>query len=213
LSLDPLASEPSCETTPPHEHFPYGLCNYSRAHAEALVARQAGKEIASKYSSDSNPASGYYSYSSYEFNFRSDPIKPESNINTTKEPLSGPATGLVITSTPASRFVYWPDHKPADLTDDNSCCVAYLDTLPFQEGIPLAPNDERTPTKVATFDSRLSIPDREVFLAAGDAGISENRPDRYLDDISDYELSTNAPPDETSDDKNALRDCSKKRNE
>jgi hypothetical protein len=24
------ASEPSCEVIPPHEHFPYGLCNFSR---------------------------------------------------------------------------------------------------------------------------------------------------------------------------------------
>jgi hypothetical protein len=53
-----LATEPSCENVPLHEYFPYGLCNASRAHAEALVARRAGKEIASDYCSDSNPASG-----------------------------------------------------------------------------------------------------------------------------------------------------------
>jgi hypothetical protein len=114
-----------------HEHFPYGLCNASRAHAEALAARRAGKEIASDYSSDSNPASGYYSDSSYELDFRSDPTKPESENKPTEEPLSGLATGLVITSTPAKRFIYWPDRKPADLTDDNSRCIAYFETLPF----------------------------------------------------------------------------------
>jgi hypothetical protein len=133
------APEPTCGMTPLNENFPYGLCNSSRAHVEALAARRASKEIASEYSSDSNPASGYYSDSSYEFDFMSDPIESESEINTTEEPLSGPAAGLVITSTPAGRFVYWPDRKPADLTDDNSCCVAYLDTLPFQEGTPLDP--------------------------------------------------------------------------
>jgi hypothetical protein len=79
-----------CETTPLHEHFPYGLCNSSRAHAEALAARRAGKEITSEYSSDYNPVSGYYSNSSYEFDFGSDPTKPESKINTTEESLSGP---------------------------------------------------------------------------------------------------------------------------
>jgi hypothetical protein len=47
------APEPSCETTPLHEHFPYENCNSSRAHVEALAARQTGKEIASEYSSDS----------------------------------------------------------------------------------------------------------------------------------------------------------------
>jgi hypothetical protein len=54
---------------------------------EALVARRAGKEIISDYSSDSNPASGYYSDSSYEFDFGSDPAEPESEITTTEESL------------------------------------------------------------------------------------------------------------------------------
>jgi hypothetical protein len=109
----------------------------------------------SDYSSDSNPTSGYYLDSSYEYDFGSDPTEPKSEINMTEEPLSGPATGLVITSTPIRRSDYWPDHKPADLTDDNSRCVTYLDTLPFQEGTPLAPNEEQTSTKVVTSDSGL----------------------------------------------------------
>jgi hypothetical protein len=125
------AIEPSCAYSPLHEHFPYGLCNASKAHAEALTARQAGKEIVSDCISDSNPVSGYYSDSSYECDFGSDPYKPESETFTSEQALSGPATGLVITSTPAGRFVYWPDRKPADLTDGNSRCVAYLDSLPF----------------------------------------------------------------------------------
>jgi hypothetical protein len=181
------APKPSCETTTLHEHFPYGLCNASRAHAETLTTRRVGKEIASDYSLDSNPASGYYSDSSYEFDFGSDPTELESEINKTEEPLSDPANSLVITSTPAARFVYWPDRKPADLTNDNSRCVAYLDTLPFQEGTPLAPNEDHTSTEVVTTDSGLCTPDRQVFMAASDAGPSETRPDRYLDDISEYE--------------------------
>jgi hypothetical protein len=64
---------PSCEDAPLHEHFPYDHCNASRAHAKAHVAHQAGKEIVSDYSSDSDPTSGYYSDSSYEFNFGSGP--------------------------------------------------------------------------------------------------------------------------------------------
>jgi hypothetical protein len=135
------AIETSCADSPLHEHFPYGLCIASKAHVKALTVRGAGKEIASDYTSDSNPVSGYYSDSSYEFDFGSDPDEPESETFTTEQPLSGPATGLVITSTPAGRFVYWPDRKPADLTDGNSCCVAYLDSLPFQEGTPLAPTE------------------------------------------------------------------------
>jgi hypothetical protein len=45
---------------------------------------------------------------------------------------------MVITSTPAGRFVYWPDRKPTDLISGDSCYVAYIDSLPFQEGTPLA---------------------------------------------------------------------------
>jgi hypothetical protein len=101
-----LATEPSCADAPLHEHFPFGICNASRAHAEALIARWAGKEIVSSYTSDSNPDSGYYSDSSYEFNFGSDPDEPESEDSMTEQPLSGPATRLVITSTPTGRFVY-----------------------------------------------------------------------------------------------------------
>jgi hypothetical protein len=118
------ATEPSCADFPLHEHFPYGLCNASKAHAKALTTRRVGKEIVSDYTSDSNPASDYYSDSSYEFYFGSDPEEPESENSTTEQPLSRPASGLVITSTPAWRFVYWPDCKPTDPTDGNSRCVA-----------------------------------------------------------------------------------------
>jgi hypothetical protein len=110
------AIEPSYADSPLHEHFPYSLCNGSKAHAKALTTRRVGKETVSDYTSDSNPVSGYYSDSSYEFDFGSDPDEPESEISTTEQPLSGPATGLVITSMPAERFVYWPDRKPANLT-------------------------------------------------------------------------------------------------
>jgi hypothetical protein len=114
------ATEPSCADYSLHEHFPYGLCDASKAHAKALTACRAGKEIVSDYTSDSNPVSGYYSDSSYELDFSSDPDEPESENSTTEQPLSGPATGLVITSTPAGTFVYWPDRKPADLTETSN---------------------------------------------------------------------------------------------
>jgi hypothetical protein len=197
-SASPWAIEPSCADSPLHEHFPYGLCIASKAHAKALSARRVGKEIASEYDSDYNPISGYYSDSSYEFDFGADPDEPESETYTMEQPLSGPASSLVITSTPADRFVYWPDRKPADLTDENSRCVAYLDSPPFQEGTPLAPTKEHTPTEVATSDSSLGSPDRQVFMTTNDTpGPSGTVPDRYLEDISADELSANAPADET----------------
>jgi hypothetical protein len=88
----------------------------SRARTEAPSSRRAGKEPVPEYNSDSdtapglasdsNPLSGVYSDSAYEFDFGSDPEDSESEDNTTEHPLSGPASGLVITSTPARRFVY-----------------------------------------------------------------------------------------------------------
>jgi hypothetical protein len=198
------AIEPSCADSPLHEHFPYDLCNASKAHAKALTACRAGKEIVSDYTSDSNPVSGYYSDSSYEFDFESNPDEPESEISTTEQPLSGSATGLVITSTPAGRFVYWPDCKPADLTVGNSCYVAYLDSLPFQDGTPFSLAEEHTPTEVATTDSSLGSPDRQVFMTTNEMpGPSGTQPDRFLEDILADELSANAPAYKTSDDKNA----------
>jgi hypothetical protein len=208
------AIEPSCADSPLHEHFPYGLCIASKAHAKALSARRVGKEIASEYDSDSNPISGYYSDSSYEFDFGADPDKPESETYTTEQPLSGPASGLVITSTPAGRFVYWPDRKPADLIDENSRCVAYLDSLPFQEGTPLAPTEEHTPTEVATSDSSLGSPNRQVFMTTNEmSGPSGTVPDRYLENISANELSANAPADETNANRDARREHNRKQNE
>jgi hypothetical protein len=164
--------------------------------------------------SDSNPLFGFYSDSAYEFDFGSDPEEPESKDNYTEQPLSGPASGLVITSTPAGRFVYWPDRKPADLTNGNSRYVAYLNSLPFQEGTPLARAEEYTPTEVASSDSSLGNPDRQVFMAAGDTPApSGTASDRYLEDISADELSANAPADETDANRDARRERNRKRSE
>jgi hypothetical protein len=135
------ATQPSHVVSPPREHSTRGPRIVSRPRTEAPSSRRAGKEpvpeynsdsdIAPGHASDSNPLSGFYSDSSYEFDFGSDPEDPESEDNTTEHPLSGLASGLVITSTPAGRFVYWPDRKPADLISGDSRYVAYLDSLPF----------------------------------------------------------------------------------
>jgi hypothetical protein len=135
------ATQPSHVETQPREHLTRGPRNVSRARTEDPPARRAGKEPVPEYNSDSDtapghasdsdPLFGFYLDSTYEFDFGPDPEDPESEDNSTEQPLSGPASGLVITSTPAGRFVYWPDHKPADLTRGNSRYVAYLDSLPF----------------------------------------------------------------------------------
>jgi hypothetical protein len=115
---------------------------------------------------------------------------------------------------PAGRFVYWPDRKPADLISGNSRYVAYLDSLPFQEGTPLTRTEEYSPTEVASSDSSLGNPDRQVFMVAGDTpGPSGSAEDRYLEGISADELSAEAPVDETDANRDALRECNRKRNE
>jgi hypothetical protein len=126
-----MTPKPLCGTILPHERFPYSLRNTTAGYVDTLVPCQSGKEIVSKYSLDSNVVPSYNSNSSYEIDFGSNPIESEFELNTTEESLLGPAAGLAITTTTTDRFVYWPDHKPADLTDDNSRCVTYLETLPF----------------------------------------------------------------------------------
>jgi hypothetical protein len=210
--------------SPPHERFTRGPRNLSRARTEAPSTRRAGKEPVPEYNSDSDTAPGYasdsnplfsfYSDSAYEFDFGSDREDPESEDNSTKQPLSGPASGLVITSTPARRFVYWPDRKPADLISGDSRYIAYLDSLPFQEGTPLARAEEYTPTEVASSDFSLGNPDRQVFMAAGDTpGPSGTADDRYLEDISADELSAKAHADETDANRDARRERNRKRSE
>jgi hypothetical protein len=218
------AAQPSHVVPPSREHSTRGPRNPRRARTRAPSSRQAGKEPVPEYNSDSNtapghaldsnPLSGFYSDSAYEFDFGSDPEDPESKDNTTEHPLSGPSSGLVITSTPAGRFVYCPDRKPTDLISGNSCYVAYIDSLPFQEGTPLARADSNTPTEVASTESSLGTPDRQVFMAAGDTpGPSGTATDKYLEDISADELSVDAPADETAANRDARRERNRKRNE
>jgi hypothetical protein len=218
------ATQPSHADSPPRERFTRGPRNISRAHTKAPTMRRAGKEPVHEYDSDSDTAPGhtsdsnslfgFYSDSAYEFDFGSDPEEPESEDNSSEQPLSGPAVGLVITSTPAGRFVYWPDRKPADLTRGNSRCVAYLDSLPFQERTPLAPAGENTPTDVATSDSSLGSPDQQVFMTTNETpGPSGTVADQYLKDISADELSADAPADETAANRDARRERNRKHNE
>jgi hypothetical protein len=72
------ATQPSRADSPLRERFTRGPRNVSRAHAKAPTARRAGKETVPGYNLDSNPLSGFYSDSSYEFDFGSDPDEPES---------------------------------------------------------------------------------------------------------------------------------------
>jgi hypothetical protein len=218
------AAQPSQVVPSPRERSACGPRTLSRARTGAPSSRRAGKEPVPEYNSDSdtapdhasnsNPLSEFYSNSAYEFDFRSDPEEPEFEDNSTELPLSGPASGLVTTSTPAGRFVYWPDRKPADPISGDSRYVAYIDSLPFEEGKPLARADSNTPTEVAVSESSLGTPDRQVFMAAGDTpGPSGTAQDKYLEDISSDELSANAPANEALADRDARCERNWKRSE
>jgi hypothetical protein len=105
------AAQPSQAVPSPRERSTRGPRILSWARTEAPSPRRAGKEPVLEYNSDSdtapgrasdsNPLSEFYSNSAYEFDFGSDPEESESKDNSTEHPLSGPASGLVITSTPA----------------------------------------------------------------------------------------------------------------
>jgi hypothetical protein len=128
------AAQPSQAVPSPRERSARGSCIPSRARTEAPSSRRAGKEPVPEYNSDSDTAPGhasdsnplfeFYSNPAYEFDFGSDPEEPESEDNSTEHPLSEPASGLVMTSTLAGRFVYWRDSKPADLISGDSRYVA-----------------------------------------------------------------------------------------
>jgi hypothetical protein len=82
------AAQPSHVVSPPRERSTRGPRNLSRARTEAPSSRWADKEPVPEYNSDSdtapvhasdsNPLSGFYSDSAYEFDFGSDPEDPES---------------------------------------------------------------------------------------------------------------------------------------
>jgi hypothetical protein len=135
------AAQPSQAVPSPRERSARGPRILSWACTGAPSSRRAGKEPVPEYISDSDTAPGhapdssplseFYSNPDYEFDFGLDPEEPETEDNSTELPLSGPASRLVITSTPVGRFVYWLDCKPADLISGDSRYVAYIDSLPF----------------------------------------------------------------------------------
>jgi hypothetical protein len=67
---------------------------------------------------------------------------------------------------------------------------------------------------VATSDSSLGSPDRQVFMTTNEMpGPSGTIPDQYLEEISADELFANAPADETNAKRDTRRECNRKRNE
>jgi hypothetical protein len=93
-------------TSPPSRALPVRLLQRNCSLCGCARPTPGCKEIVSEYISDSSAIPKYNSDSSYGFDFGSNPIKSESELNTTEELLSGPAAGLFTTSAHTNRFVY-----------------------------------------------------------------------------------------------------------
>ena len=111
---------------------------------------------------------------------------------------------LTIMATPQSRVVYW---KNSDSTD-NARLVACLRDLPYQSGRPLSPFGEEEIGDIALVDYNTthSTPDRQVYVSLhGDDSALGSQADQYandnMDQISEDELSVNAPQDESPQDR------------
>jgi hypothetical protein len=97
--------------------------------------------------------------------------------------------GPMITSTPEGRFVHWKGMKLSDLLEDEDRLMAHLESLPFQEGKPLATTAEESIKLVeASSDELISC---QVLTAeeVEDDGLS---PNETLDMISADEATANA---------------------
>jgi hypothetical protein len=115
---------------------------------------------------------------------------------------------------PETGFVTLPEVVTGELADKFGEISLFNQHAPVPEGTPLARADSYTPTEVASSDSSLGNPDRQVFMAAGDTpGPSATAPDKYLEDISADELSAEAPTDETDANRDARRERNRKRKE
>jgi len=118
---------------------------------------------------------------------------------------------LTILTTPQSRVVFW---KNSESTNDvnNARLVACLRDLPYQPGRPLSPvrGEEIGDTALVDYITTHSTPDRKVYVSLhGDESALGSQADRFANEspsqISDDELSVNAPQDESQQDKESRR--------
>ena len=168
----------------PPQRLLFGLRNPGAVYQAALSKIQHQREL---------PELEYYSDSDEE------------------KPLIRPALGLVITSTLEGRFVYWADQKPFDLaTDDDSCLIACIEQLPYQEGTPLPTISEEGDTKIITSSSGSSSPSRQLYAVlteqeAGQPSRDPHTPEHFPNDVSADELTADMVPPETEAQKAARR--------
>ena len=126
-------------------------------------------------------------------------------------------SNLTITATPQSRIVYWKNSKTTGPLN-NARLETCLRDLPYQSGRPLSPIVEEGVGNIALVDysTTHSTPERQVYVSIhGDDSTLGSQADQYvnenLDQISDDDLSVNAPQDESQQDKDARRRRNRRR--
>jgi len=118
---------------------------------------------------------------------------------------------LTILAIPQSRVVFWKNSESAN-DINNARLVACLRDLPYQPGRPLSPvrGEEIGDTVLVDYSTTHSTPDKQVYVSLhGEESTLGSQADRYanetLDQISDDELSVNAPQDESQQNKESRR--------
>ncbi|RLM58362.1 inactive tetrahydrocannabinolic acid synthase-like [Panicum miliaceum] len=82
---------------------------------------------------------------------------------------SGSHLGLIITTMPQGRFVYWKVMEASKLLEYDSRLVAFMQELPFQEGKPLCriTKEEEGSTELVKYNHMAETsPDRQVYMAS-----------------------------------------------
>jgi hypothetical protein len=119
------------------------------------------------------------------------------------ESFSGSLLGLTITSTPQTCFMYWKGFEPSKLLDYESCLVAFIQELPFQEDRPLSPIAEEgeSSTELLEYSHMANhSSDCQVCVAslcnAEDNELDPQYNNEHLVEASADEPTADAPQDE-----------------
>jgi hypothetical protein len=99
---------------------------------------------------------------------------------------SGSHLGLTIMSRPQGRFMYWKGLEPSELLKYNSCLVAFMQELPFQEGKPLSriSKEGEGSTELVKYSHTVeSSPNHQVYMTSlGNVDDDESGPECTADD-------------------------------
>jgi hypothetical protein len=139
--------------------------------------------------------------------FREAPVlKNHSELDDDPESFLGNHLGLIITSTPQVRFVYWKSLEPSKLLEYDSRLVAFMQELPFQESKPLYPISEEgegSRELVEYNHTTESSPDHQVYMASLRNADDDKPGPKYdaelLADVSANERKADNPQDENED--------------